>query len=222
MGFLSEPSVIECSVSDLIGSYVGQTGPKTVDALERGLGKVLFVDEAYRLGEGSSSYATEAVSELVDQLTKPKFLGKIVVVLAGYEDEMNGLLAVNPGLASRFPEEIKFELLSPSGCLEVLATKLKTAAITLPILKNKATTEYRELERSMRCLSNTKGWGNARDVETLSKAISRKVFAAPMEGEGDGELVCTKEVVMGTLEEFLKERKARNGEADFRVIGLYN
>jgi hypothetical protein len=107
MGILSSPEVIECSASDLVGQYVGQTGPKTQKQLEKALGKVLFVDEAYRLGEGN--FATEAVNELVDLVTKPKFLGKIVIILAGYDNDMNKLMAVNPGLSSRFPEEVSHQ-----------------------------------------------------------------------------------------------------------------
>ena len=99
MGFLSTAKVVECSASDLIGQYVGQTGPKTQKQLEKALGQVLFVDEAYRRAEGL--FATEAVNELVDILTKPKFLGKMVVILAGYDDDMNRLLSVNPGPAHR-------------------------------------------------------------------------------------------------------------------------
>ncbi|KAH8587115.1 P-loop containing nucleoside triphosphate hydrolase protein [Bisporella sp. PMI_857] len=220
MGFLSEAEVIECSVTDLIGSYVGQTGPKTVNALEKGLGKVLFIDEAYRLAE-SSSFATEAVSELVDQLTKPKFLGKIIVILAGYEDEMNALLSVNPGLASRFSEELKFTLLTPAGCLEVLNTKLGLADITFPTAEEKTSSDFSKLERAMKDLSETKGWGNARDVETLSKTISGRVFVENMDVAEGEKLVCSPATALKCMEELLKERKARNSEEMRKAFGLY-
>ena len=182
MGFLSEATVVECSVTDLIGSYIGQTGPKTAKALEKGLGKVLFIDEAYRLAEGGrSSYNHEAVSELVDCLTKPKFFGKIIVILAGYEDEMNTLLAMNPGLASRFPEEIMFDILPPAGCLEVLKKKLEDTGIEMPVMQqDEDSADRKQLERLLRSLANTPGWGNARDVETLAKNIARKVFVSGM------------------------------------------
>lgn len=85
MGFLSTPEVHECSSTDLVAPFVGQTGPKTIKLLEKALGKVLFIDEAYRLAEGV--YAAEAISELVDSLTKPRFAGKIIVILAGYEEK---------------------------------------------------------------------------------------------------------------------------------------
>jgi SpoVK/Ycf46/Vps4 family AAA+-type ATPase len=68
MGFLSSSKVEECSASDLVGQYVGHTGPKTKKLFEKALGQVLFIDEAYRLGEGR--FAQEAVDELVGLLTQ--------------------------------------------------------------------------------------------------------------------------------------------------------
>jgi hypothetical protein len=82
------------------------------------LGKVLFVDKAYRLGEGQ--FAKEAIDELVDSLIKPQFLGKLVVILAGYTKDMNRLLKVNPGLSSRFLEEIVFQNMTAEECLMLL------------------------------------------------------------------------------------------------------
>lgn len=81
-------------------------------------GTVSFVDEAYRLGEGA--FATEAINELVDSLTKPRFAGKIIVILAGYEDSMNEPLNVNPGLSSRFSKEIVFNNMDPEDCWRYL------------------------------------------------------------------------------------------------------
>ncbi|KAI4103575.1 MAG: hypothetical protein L6R37_003720 [Teloschistes peruensis] len=71
MGFLATAEVLETSATDLVGEYVGQTGPKTQKLLEKALGKVLFVDEAYRLAEGH--FAKEAMDEIVDCITKPAF-----------------------------------------------------------------------------------------------------------------------------------------------------
>jgi len=119
LGFLSDVEVVECSASDLIAEYVGQTGPKTRRQLETGLGRVLFIDEAYRLSDGS--FGTEAANELVDLLTKPEFMGKLIVILAGYEDDMNRLMSVNHGLSSRFPDVVNFRPLTASNCMELLS-----------------------------------------------------------------------------------------------------
>lgn len=65
--------------------------------------KYFFIDEAYRLSQGH--FAQEAVDELVDNMTKAKFAGKMVIILAGYDNDMNNLLRVNEGLSSRFAEK---------------------------------------------------------------------------------------------------------------------
>lgn len=77
MGFLAEATVVECSATDIIGQYVGQTGPKVQDMFNKALGRVLFVDEAYRLAEGH--FAKEAMDEIVDCMTKERFQNKLVV-----------------------------------------------------------------------------------------------------------------------------------------------
>lgn len=140
--------------------------------LERGLGKVLFVDEAYRLGQGK--FAQEAVDELVDNITKPKFAGKLVVILAGYEEDMNNLLRVNQGLSSRFGEEISFPSLSPVYCLQLLENTLKQSQIAFPSMED--STIFQEFLRKMEALSILPSWGNARDVQTLAKGMVRAVY----------------------------------------------
>ena len=142
MGFLSAVEVIECSASDLVGQYVGQTGPKTRAQLDKALGKVLFVDEAYRLSEGN--FATEAINELVDLLTKQTYKGKIFVILAGYAEEINHLISVNPGLSSRFPEEITFENIDPKSCLQLLESTVRRQQIEMPDLGDALTELHAE------------------------------------------------------------------------------
>ncbi|KAJ0144633.1 hypothetical protein HZ326_12620 [Fusarium oxysporum f. sp. albedinis] len=104
IGFLSSDEVVTCSVTNLTGELSGHTGPKVINQFELGLGKVLFIDEAYRLI--GDSFHKEAIGELVDVMTKPRYAHNIVVILAGYSDEMEELLMLNPGLRSRFPTAI--------------------------------------------------------------------------------------------------------------------
>ncbi|KAK1827523.1 P-loop containing nucleoside triphosphate hydrolase protein, partial [Podospora conica] len=105
MGFLSAPEVVECSVADLLSSYTAGSGKRVIRAFERALGKVLFIDEAYRLAESRS---VDAIGEIVDCMTKERFLGNLVVVLAGYKDEMDALMRCNRGLRSRFATDVDF------------------------------------------------------------------------------------------------------------------
>jgi hypothetical protein len=204
MGILSSSEYVECSASDLIAPYVGQTGPKTVAVLQRGLGKVLFVDEAYRLGEGQ--FAKEAIDELVDSLTKPQFFGKLVVILAGYNDNMNRLLQVNPGLSSRFPEEILFQNMSPEECWTLLQRQVKAAGIeAVPDdCESQNHNTIIELFNKLSCLPS---WGNGRDVKTLSKAIVGAAFAGAEPGVAT--LTASSKQVITTLEKMYTEQVAR-------------
>jgi hypothetical protein len=217
MGLLSAPEYLERSASDLIAPYVGQTGSKTVSVLKDGLGKVLFVDEAYRLIEGQ--FAKEAIDELVDSLTKPQFLGKLVVVLAGYTEDMNRLLKVNPGLSSRFPEEIVFQNMTAEECLTLLQRQLRLAGIDF-VLEDRQSDGYGDMIKHFNSLSCLPNWGNGRDVKTLSKAIVASAFESA-ESASMALTVSHKDVV-AALQKMLITQLARCGTKAGREISLSN
>ena len=208
MGFLSSTEVIECSASDLVGQYVGQTGPKTKQVFERALGKVLFIDEAYRLSEGH--FAKEAMDELVGILTQEAFIGKLIVIIAGYDKEMNALLAVNPGLASRFPEEIYFDNMSPEHCLEILKKDLAKNEIECAALEATYSNEYREMVKLISQLSALDSWGNARDMKTLAKQMVRVAFKRVASIAQGTKLPLTGPDAISCITAMLKERLARS------------
>ncbi|KAK4694124.1 stage V sporulation protein K, partial [Lecanoromycetidae sp. Uapishka_2] len=206
LGYLADVEVVECSASDLIGSYVGHTGPKTRSMLEKALGKVLFVDEAYRLGEGH--FATEAINELTDQLTKPVFMEKLIVILAGYDKEINRLITVNPGLSSRFPEDIIFKSLSPHQCLEVLEKSIQQQKIQTPPLTDSNSKIHVKMVDLLKRLSVLPSWGNARDMKTLAKTMVGSVFKTmtPL----SPALVLSESEVLFHTETMLKEKLNRS------------
>ena len=208
MGFLAVAEVIECSATDLIGQYVGQTGPKTQKVLEKALGKVLFVDEAYRLGEGH--FASEAVNELVDQITKPKFKGKLIVILAGYDEDMNRLLGINAGLSSRFPEEVIFENMSPECCVELLDRELRKKNITVPELQKAGSPLFDQMSDLLWQLSALPSWGNARDVQTLAKSMIGFVYKKRVGESLKAPLELTSEEALDCAKEMLAAKKARS------------
>lgn len=94
----------EVSVSNLTGQYVGEAETKTRENFDAALGGVLFIDEAYRLGE--SVYGKQVLDEIVDLATKEKYLGKMCLILAGYEIPTMKMLKGNPGALSRFGDNI--------------------------------------------------------------------------------------------------------------------
>ena len=98
--------VIEVDRAQLVGSYVGQTEENVRSAVERALGGVLFIDEAYNLkreGQSGNDYGQTVIDTLVSLMTGKEYGGKFAVILAGYPDEMRQFLDANPGLRSRFP-----------------------------------------------------------------------------------------------------------------------
>ncbi len=106
-GLLKRGHVVVASRSDLVAGYVGQTSIKTKKKIREALGGVLFIDEAYSLFKsGSNDFGKEAIDTLVDEMTKHN--ENLVVILAGYKQEMKALIQSNPGLSSRFKKFFHF------------------------------------------------------------------------------------------------------------------
>ncbi|RYP20847.1 hypothetical protein DL765_002581 [Monosporascus sp. GIB2] len=214
MGFLATAEVVECSATDLIGQYVGQTGPKVQQLLEKALGKVLFIDEAYRLADGH--FANDAVNELVDSVTKEKFHKRLIIILAGYESDINHLMSVNEGLTSRFPEVINFRSLGPSECMILLATLLtrqkaqlqrKGVFLDLAALESSEFSFVSCVMSLFKRLINQAGWANARDVKTLSQSIFNQALKSQA---GPKQLVVDEQIIISKLEDLFNEREARS------------
>ncbi|KAL4786945.1 P-loop containing nucleoside triphosphate hydrolase protein [Aspergillus varians] len=215
MGLLSSAEVIESSATDLVGQYVGQTGPKTQDLLEKGLGKVLLIDEAYRLAEGT--FAKEAMDEIVDCITKPKFFQKLIIILAGYDQDINRLMAINPGLTSRFPEELEFKGLAASDCIRLLTKLLqkqksklqsKVTSFNLDTLESPRSEFSKNLVTQFSILTQTANWANARDIQTLGKAI----FGESLQTMQGKSLYVSEELILSKTNHMMSERTSRGAD----------
>ncbi|GJE92060.1 stage V sporulation protein K domain-containing protein [Phanerochaete sordida] len=182
MGFLSSAELIECSVSDLAGQYVGHTGPKAKQVFQRALGKVLLIDDAHRFTD--SAYCQEAMNELVS------FLGQstqLVVILAGDGKKMDALLSANSTLANRVQETIHFPPFSPEQCLEIIRKDLAKNNIECAALDATGSDEYQYMASQIAQLSAQPSWSNGHDLKALSQKLIRFTFkqAAGVKGEGD-------------------------------------
>ena len=115
-GLLETPEVVEAHRSDLVGEYLGATAIKTNELVDSAFGRVLFIDEAYSLvneGDGQADrFGIEAVQTLLKRAEDNR--EDLIIILAGYEKQMEGFLASNPGLASRFATRLKFPSYSPA------------------------------------------------------------------------------------------------------------
>jgi probable Rubsico expression protein CbbX len=108
LGYLERGHLVHAMRDDLVGEYIGQTAPKTKRVLDRALGGVLFIDEAYYLYRASDSkdYGQEAIDILLQVMENDR--DKLVVILAGYEDRMDEFFGSNPGMSSRIAHHLDF------------------------------------------------------------------------------------------------------------------
>ncbi len=124
MGVLQRGHVLEIERADLVGEYIGHTAQKTREQIKKAQGGVLFIDEAYSLARGGEK---DFGKEAIDCLCKGMEDGRdsLVLILAGYTDEMDWFLETNPGLRSRFPIHLAFPDYTTAELLDIAAMMLK-------------------------------------------------------------------------------------------------
>ncbi|EHQ28356.1 AAA family ATPase [Mucilaginibacter paludis] len=131
LGVLPVGQLIETDRKDLVGQYVGHTAKQTSDVIDKAMGGVLFIDEAYTLiPEGNpNDFGKEAVDTLLKRMEDDK--GKFIVIAAGYSGDMDRFVASNDGLASRFPKMILFEDYQPGELNEIFKLMLAKNGLSM-------------------------------------------------------------------------------------------
>lgn len=163
LGLLSKGHVHEVDRADLIGEYIGHTAPKVRQAIETARGGVLFIDEAYALyrEDTKNDFGHEAIEILLKEMSDGP--GDLVVLTAGYPEEMNKFILSNPGLKSRFAHYFRFPDYVPEELMEIADLGLKKRSLTMTdeakdFMFTQLTKAYRGRDRS---------FGNARYVMSL-------------------------------------------------------
>lgn len=180
LGFLSKGTVLKVDRADLIGEYIGQTAPKVKEAIKKARGGVLFIDEAYALArksEDAKDFGREAIEILIREMSDGA--GDLVVIAAGYPEEMKYFLESNPGIKSRFSHVFEFPDFSPAELLEIAHYQAENFTITLsPEAKNRLYQKFVEAFRT-----RDRSFGNARFVyHLLEKSkinLGLRVMALP-------------------------------------------
>lgn len=170
LGILSKGHLVETDRAGLVAGYMGQTAEKVDAVVQSALDGVLFIDEAYSLaGDDSSDYGHEAISTLLSRIENHR--GRLVVVVAGYGDEMDAFLDANPGLRSRFPRKWHFPDYSASEMAEIFAALCAKHKLCLEPAAREAL-----LGRAQEAIAKGDPMlGNARFVRNLFEAaISRQ------------------------------------------------
>lgn len=166
LGILKKGQLIETDRSGLVAEYVGQTAVKTNKIIDRAIGGVLFIDEAYTLAQGGDNdYGREAIATLLKRMEDDR--DRLVVVLAGYTNEIEQFINTNPGLRSRFNRYIHFDDYTEDELYQIFLLQAKkydyklsdNAAMTLKTLLHEKVTHKQ------------KDFGNARYVRNLFESV---------------------------------------------------
>jgi S1-C subfamily serine protease len=156
---LRKGHLVETDRSGLVAGYIGQTAAKTLDKCKEALDGILFIDEAYSLARPGQDYGQEAIDTLLKFMEDNR--DRIVVIVAGYPNEMQRFIGSNPGLSSRFTKTIEFPPYAANELAAILRVMAKRQNFVLPD----------DIESSLgpwiKLGIRNKSWGQAREMRTL-------------------------------------------------------
>lgn len=167
LGYIKKNKLVEVQSQDLIGEYVGQTGPKTQNVIEMALDGVLFIDEAYSIMNhigGNASFTDECIATLLKAMED--YQGRLIIIFAGYTEEMKKFRDQNPGLKSRIGFELNFKDYSTDELMDIFFKKLNEKQFKI---NEPAINKIRKIFENAKKVDN---FGNGRFVEnTIQKII---------------------------------------------------
>lgn len=162
LGVLKSGHLVETDRSGLIAEYVGQTAVKTNALVDSALNGVLFIDEAYALlDKQGGGYGDEAIATLLKRMEDDR--DRLVVIVAGYTDEMKDFIDANPGLQSRFTRYIHFPDYSAEDLVKIYQVRVDKYGYTLDAKAE----EYLKASLTETVANKSKNFGNARYARNL-------------------------------------------------------
>ena len=187
IGVLSKGQLVEVDRSGLVAGFVGQTAIKTNEVIQKALGGVLFIDEAYALAnqDAPNDFGREAIETLLKGMEDHR--DNLIVIVAGYTELMGNFIHANPGLESRFNKYFYFEDYSGEQLMEIFQSMCEKNGYTLDDKAAEyAKTYFKELYEE-----RDENFGNARDVRNVfERAVARQADrVAAMENPGKEDLM---------------------------------
>ena len=170
LGVLRRGHLVEVDRSKLVAGYVGQTAIQTNAVIDAALDSVLFIDEAYSLASGGSSdFGREAIATLLKRMEDQR--ERLVVIVAGYEDEMRQFVDFNPGLKSRFTKYIRFPDYSAAEMTKIFLSILSSQNYTY----SKAAEIAARTRMEAAAAKGGKASGNARFVRNFISSVKERM-----------------------------------------------
>ena len=192
---LRKGQIVETDRAGLVAGYIGQTATKTLDKCREALDGILFIDEAYALasgGGGGNDFGKEAIDTLLKFMEDNR--DRIVVIVAGYPNEMRRFIESNPGLSSRFTKTVDFPAYGPDDLCEILRRMASRQHFSLPDDFVGALTPWIETRRQ------APDWGNARSMRTLlEKAREAQAIRISTDAAADLSRIETADLLEATV-----------------------
>lgn len=166
LGYIKQNKLTEVTAKDLIGEYLGQTSPKTFNVVNSALGGVLFIDEAYSITNTTNKgnqFGNECIATLLKLMED--YRDRIIVIFAGYKDEMKQFLDSNPGLISRIGYTIEFPDYSIDELLQIFLNMLKNSNMDI------TESALKKLKKVIEVSSKNKNFGNGRFIRNIFQKI---------------------------------------------------
>lgn len=209
LGVLERGHLVECDRQSLVAGYIGQTALKTKEMIEQAKGGVLFIDEAYSLfSEGAKNdFGKEAVEIILKEMEDSR--GEFIVIVAGYPDQMDTFLSMNPGLKSRFDKELLFEDFQEPELLQVAEYMFSQEGLNL------TEEAISHLKKYIRYLYNSrdKYFGNARTIRKVvlraTKNQHLRMAALPKQARTEEVM---KTIILDDVREFTSDNKELGGK----------
>lgn len=170
LGYVRKGHLVSVTRDDLVGQYIGHTAPKTKEVLQRAMGGVLFIDEAYYLyrPENERDYGQEAIEILLQVMENQR--SDLVVILAGYHDRMETFFQSNPGMRSRIAHHLDFPDYAVPELLHIADKSLAQQHYRFGAVAAQAFEQYLTLRMQQPQFANARSVRNALDRARLRQA----------------------------------------------------